>query len=78
LESWSKIVEKFMKRTGKQTEELERFFKWLAQDRQEKRPGNDWVGWWQPFQSVVVLEKDSAWAAFGKPTQGGYVPRSQR
>ena len=66
LKSWSKTIEKFLKRTGKQAEELERFFKWLAQDRQEKRPGSDWVGWSQPFQSVSVLEKDSAWAAFGR------------
>ena len=81
LESWTKSIERFLKRTGKQADEVERFFKWLAQDRQEKRPGSDWVGWWQPFQGVSVLDKDSAWAAFAKGQSSGtreYVPRELR
>lgn len=81
LASWAKTIDRFLKHTGKTPDELRKFFDWLAQDRQEKRPGSDWVGWWQPFQGPSVLDKDSAWAAFergGTSSRRVYVPKELR
>ena len=61
--AWAKDVDRFLRKSGKTAEECRAFLTWLAQDR-ESKAGSRWIGWWQPFQSVGILGKDAAWAAY--------------
>jgi len=67
--SWALQVDKFLKRTKKSVSEVQAFFTWLAADKQNPKPGDSWVGCWQPFQSVSILDKDWAWARFAGSNQ---------
>jgi len=68
--AWAKDVDRFLRKSGKTAEEVKAFLTWLAQDR-ESKAGSRWVGWWQPFQSVGILSKDAAWAAYAGRKQAG-------
>lgn len=83
VESWATTVDRFLKATGIQPVDVDRFFRWLAQDVEvnaKPKPGRrQWCGWRQQFQSVNILDNDHAWASFSQGSMSqGYVHRSKR
>jgi hypothetical protein len=81
--SWASTIDRFLKATGNEPADIDRFFRWLAQDVEvnpKPRPGRKpWVGWQQQFQSVNILDNDYAWASFSRGSMSqGYVHRSKR
>jgi uncharacterized protein YdaU (DUF1376 family) len=80
VRAWAVEADRFLKRSGKTAREVSDFLAWAGADvetgqaRQGRRP---WTGWRSQFQSMAILSKETAWAAYinrnvGKVDLGRY------